>query len=89
MRDAARPARARAGREGAGRPATRQAAIDMVTAPANEASRPRGVTAPDVPGGTGRKVVMCTGQKVLRDPISVAQVSAVAAARQPVNPTSQ
>ena len=57
-------------------------------APAAEAKRPAQLTPPDVPTGTGLPVTIERGRRLARDPISVAQVSAVAVASAPPNPES-
>ena len=58
----------------------------MTAAPATEAARPAGVTAPDDPAGRGAPVTIERGCWREREPISVAQVSAAAAATAPAKP---
>ncbi len=55
----------------------------MKAAPAAEAARPAGVTAPEEPAGRGTQVTIERGCWREREPISVAQVSAAAAAMAP------
>src|SRR5688500_7537773 len=52
----------------------------MSPAPTADALRPATVTPPDAPGTVGRSVRIDRGREPERDPISVAQVSAVAVA---------
>jgi hypothetical protein len=56
----------------------------MNNAPATAAALPAPVIAPDVPASAGRPVVIMRGGALLSTPISVAHVSAVAAASAPV-----
>ena len=63
--------------------ASKRAARATRSAPATIATVPAADTAPDVPGGTARKVSTVRGTPPTSVPISVAQVSAVAAAREP------
>ena len=58
----------------------------MSAAPTADAARPATVTPPDAPGTVGRNVRIDLGRVRERDPISVAQVSAVAVATAPPNP---
>ncbi len=58
----------------------------MSAAPTADAARPATVTPPDAPGAVGRNVRIDRGRARERDPISVAQVSAVAVATAPPNP---
>ena len=62
---------------------TISATTPMKIAPAKPAKVPIHVTAPDVPAGTTFPVVMSLGEWLASVPISVAQVSAVAAAMAP------
>src|ERR1700730_11487804 len=55
-------------------------------APRPDAAVPSGVIPPDVPGATGRPVVIKRGFDALNTPSSVAQVSALAVASAPVKP---
>src|SRR3989475_467292 len=64
-----------------GRKASASRAI--ITAPAAPPSEPKTVIPPDVPRGTCRPLVMSRGAKGEKAPISVAQVSAAAAASAP------
>src|SRR5690606_3449544 len=57
----------------------------IVAPPAAAAARPSGVTPPDSPGRTWRDVTLDRGGRRLSTPISVAQVSLVAAAIAPRN----
>src|SRR5688500_10168439 len=57
--------------------------VPKKSAPATEAARPATETAPDVPIGTERHPTTLFGMPPTAVPISVAQVSAVAAARAP------
>jgi hypothetical protein len=66
------------------RPAETTPAI--VAAPNADAARPAAVTPPDAPGTTARQDAIERGVCPERDPISVAHVSAVAAATAPPNP---
>src|SRR5690242_19203730 len=61
------------------------ASVAIITAPAMPPAVPRVVIPPDVPAGTGAPVVRSRGGMGENAPISVAQVSAVAAARAPAN----
>src|SRR5687768_2451272 len=58
-------------------------------APASPPALPSNVTPPDVPVGSGRPVVIDRGELSARVPISVAHVSAAAAARAPAPTTVQ
>ena len=58
----------------------------MSAAPTADAVSPSTVTPPDAPGTVGRNVRIDRGRARERDPISVAQVSAVAVATAPPNP---
>ena len=60
---------------------------DKMKAPAIAPAVPTGVIPPEVPGSTCLKFKMLTGLIPDRRPISVAHVSAVAAAREPRNTT--
>ena len=55
----------------------------MTAAPSTPPAVPGGVMPPDAPRGTGTQLVMSRGGVGEKTPISVAQVSAVAAARPP------
>src|SRR5688572_3552422 len=61
----------------------RAATVPMRSAPTTEASVPRAVTAPDVPGGTGCHRTTCRGEPGASEPISVPQVSLAALASAP------
>jgi len=61
----------------------------MVTAPDIEAIVPHKVTPPDVPTGTTFPVVMRQGERGLKTPSSVAQVSALTAAMLPKKPAKK
>src|SRR5215216_2334924 len=58
----------------------------MSAAPIADAVRPATVTPPDAPGAIDRNVTIDRGRVRERDPISVAQVSAIAVATAPPNP---
>ncbi|CRF29064.1 Uncharacterised protein [Mycobacterium tuberculosis] len=63
--------------------------MPMNSPPAAEAVSPSGVTPPDVPGSTVRRLTMDLGVVRLTPPISVAQVSAVTAAITPIKAAHQ
>src|SRR3954454_3777993 len=69
--------------------ATNAASVPMSSAPAALPTVPGTETAPDMPASTGRSVVIIRGDRPLQDPISVAQVSAAAAASAAANPAYQ
>lgn len=66
-----------------------QAPAATNNAPLTPPSVPANVTPPDVPGRTRFHVMIETGSRLLNVPISVAQVSALAAARDPAAAANQ